>query len=58
MLFTFYWCLSPGGFRTALSDLAGWLRAASRANRRAPAGSPWRPCPGAYALLVDIHRNH
>jgi len=39
--------------------LANWAigRAAARqAARRSHTGSPWRPCPGAYALLVDVHR--
>jgi hypothetical protein len=57
MSFKFYRKLSLGGFKAALSGWTG-RRAASRASHRAQEGSPWRPCPGVYALLVDIHRNH
>ena len=41
------------------TSVANWAarRAATRqAARRSHIGSPWRPCPGAYALLVDVHR--
>jgi len=50
--------LFPGIFRSALSGWTARRTRASKANRRLRADSPWRPCPGAYALLVDIHRNH
>jgi len=51
--------LSLGAFKAAFADWVARRAAISMATSRRPhATSPLRPCPGVYALLVDIHRNH
>lgn len=47
-----------GALAVAFSRLAAYRRRVRTADRNAASGSPWRPCPGTYALLVDIHRQH
>ncbi|HYB51046.1 MAG TPA: hypothetical protein VED47_08085 [Burkholderiaceae bacterium] len=50
--------LSLGGWKSALAFWATRRSSAAAGSGNARAHSPWRPCPGIYGLLVDIHRNH
>jgi len=56
MTFHFHRKVSIGAVRTYFSNWVVRRAAARQAARRSDSGSPWRPCPGAYALLVDVHR--
>jgi len=56
MTFQFHRRFSISALKTRLANWAIGRAAARQAARRSHAGSPWRPCPGAYALLVDVHR--
>jgi len=47
---------SISALKAYLANRAIRRAAARQAARRSQTGSPWRPCPGAYALLVDVHR--
>jgi len=56
MTFQFHRRLSISALKAYVANWATARAAARQAARRPDAGSPWRPCPGAYALLVDVHR--
>jgi len=58
MSFKFHHKLSLRGLKVTLAGLGVRGRISLRATPCRYPGSPWRPCPGGYALLVDIHRNH
>ena len=58
MSFKFHPKLSLRHFKSSIAGWAGWRAAARHAAPRSDANPSWRPCPGAYALLVRVHREH